>query len=165
MTLPVSGALTLAQIQTEFGGSDPIGMNEYYSGGGIITNNQLPTSGPISMADFYGKSSIIREPTSGELYNYEDGSGTYFWELWSAEYSGGPYIVSIAWNADHVYSSGYLVAATGGPSISAAYRIEGQPHEVTSIVRDGYTYHRGAPITSWQDGGDYEIYAIYRTKP
>ena len=34
MVLPVSpNSISLAQIQTEFGGSDPIGINEYYAGG------------------------------------------------------------------------------------------------------------------------------------
>lgn len=33
MTLPSSGALSLSQLQTEFGGINPVSMSEYYAGG------------------------------------------------------------------------------------------------------------------------------------
>lgn len=56
MTLPASGTITLAQIQTEFGGSNPIGLSEYYRGGAYVTTNNtgVPTSGAITLSNFYG---------------------------------------------------------------------------------------------------------------
>lgn len=57
MALQSSGPISLTQIQTEFGGSDPISLTEYYRGGAYTTDNNtgVPTSGAISMAgDFYG---------------------------------------------------------------------------------------------------------------
>lgn len=60
MPLPTSGTLTLAQIQTEFGGADPISLNEYYAGGANVpagtsgTNGAVPSSGTISISNFYG---------------------------------------------------------------------------------------------------------------
>ena len=51
MTLQSSGAISLANVQTEFGGSNPIGINEYY---GVASG--VPASGTISLANFYGKS-------------------------------------------------------------------------------------------------------------
>jgi hypothetical protein len=56
MTLPASGTITLAQIQTEFGGSNPIGLNEYYRNGAYVTpnNTSVPTSGAITLSNFYG---------------------------------------------------------------------------------------------------------------
>lgn len=53
MTLQSSGAISLADVQTEFGGSNPIGINEYY---GVAAG--VPGSGTISLNDFYGKSAI-----------------------------------------------------------------------------------------------------------
>jgi hypothetical protein len=57
MALPSSGAISLANIQTEFGGSNPISLSEYYQGGGIIGSgvytNNIPTSGAIQLDDFY----------------------------------------------------------------------------------------------------------------
>ena len=65
MTLPSSGPLSLSDIQTEFGGSNPIGINEYYAGGGLVpagtsgTYGAVPTSGQISIQNFYGTSNYI----------------------------------------------------------------------------------------------------------
>jgi hypothetical protein len=64
MTLPTSGPLTLADIQTEFGGSNPISLSEYYAGGGLVpsgttgTFGAVPSSGAISIRDFYGTSAF-----------------------------------------------------------------------------------------------------------
>lgn len=51
MTLPASGALTLTAIATEFGGSAPHAMSEYYAAAAGV-----PASGAIKFSDFYGKS-------------------------------------------------------------------------------------------------------------
>ena len=60
MTLPNSGSLALSQIQSEFGGSNPIGLNEYYRGGANVPSHAntsgIPSSGTISVNQFYGKS-------------------------------------------------------------------------------------------------------------
>lgn len=78
MTLPASGTLSLSQIQAEFGlgGSNPISLSEYYRGGSyvpnIAANNNIPTSGAISISNFYsGQGRIIATLTSsGNLYNF-----------------------------------------------------------------------------------------------
>lgn len=56
MALPLSGPLSLSQIQTEFGGTNPISMSEYYRGGPFVSNNNtsVPTSGVIRISNFYG---------------------------------------------------------------------------------------------------------------
>jgi len=60
MTLPSSGPLSIANIQTEYGGSDPVGLNEYYAGGTYVptgtsgVNGPIPSSGTIAISDFYG---------------------------------------------------------------------------------------------------------------
>ena len=63
MALPSSGVLTLDDIQTEFGGTNPIDLSDYYRGGGLVPNSALnaaiPTSGAISVGDFYGATNVI----------------------------------------------------------------------------------------------------------
>jgi len=65
MPLPSSGVLTLQDIQTEFGGSNPIGLNEYYAGGAFVpsgtvgTHGAVPSSGALAIRDFYGTSAIV----------------------------------------------------------------------------------------------------------
>ena len=56
MALQSSGLITLAQIQAEFGGSNPISLSEYYRNGAYVTSNNtsVPTSGAISVSNFYG---------------------------------------------------------------------------------------------------------------
>lgn len=60
MTLPSSGQISLAQIHTEFGGPAPYSLFNYYRGGSYVpntsTNSKVPTSGAISLEDFYGAS-------------------------------------------------------------------------------------------------------------
>jgi len=63
MALQSSGAISLANIQTEFGGTNPIGLSEYYRGGGLVPdsgpNAAIPTSGVISVSDFYGSANSL----------------------------------------------------------------------------------------------------------
>tara|TARA_R100000951_G_scaffold77906_1_gene65749 strand:- start:701 stop:1543 length:843 start_codon:yes stop_codon:yes gene_type:complete len=63
MALPSSGVLTLDDIQTEFGGTNPIDLSDYYRGGGLVpdtaTNAGIPTSGVISVTDFYGAVNLL----------------------------------------------------------------------------------------------------------
>jgi hypothetical protein len=55
MTIKASGSpLNLLEIQNEFGGATPISLDEYY---GLASG--LPTSGQISINDFYGKQFLV----------------------------------------------------------------------------------------------------------
>ena len=91
MALPTSGPLSLADIQTEFGGSNPISLSEYYAGGAYVpagttgTNGPVPSEGTISISNFYGTSNVVTETqtvTVGTfsfkgLTNYGFSSGSY----------------------------------------------------------------------------------------
>jgi hypothetical protein len=58
MALPLSGPISLSDIQAEFGGTNPINLSEYYKGGAYVLNTDyapnVPRSGTISITDFYG---------------------------------------------------------------------------------------------------------------
>ncbi len=60
MTLPNSGAISINSLVGEYGGSAPHAMSEYYKGGGLVANHSgnpnVPTSGAISLSNFYGAS-------------------------------------------------------------------------------------------------------------
>jgi hypothetical protein len=64
MPLQSSGAISLADVQTEFGGANPIGLDEYY---GVASG--VPASGTISLANFYGTS--FQWPVSSFDYVYD----------------------------------------------------------------------------------------------
>lgn len=69
MALQSSGAISLANIQTEMGGVNPIGINEYYG-----WDSGIPVSGTISMSHFYGQ-----ERPNGTL-EYAS-AGTFYWDV------------------------------------------------------------------------------------
>lgn len=64
MPIPSTGALALSAVQTEFGGSNPISLSEYYAGGTYVaagtsgTNGAVPASGAISVSKFYGTTAV-----------------------------------------------------------------------------------------------------------
>jgi hypothetical protein len=73
MTLPASGPITFAQLQSEYsgyGGAYPIALTEYYRGGSYVRsvypdgtgsiNTNVPTSGTISMSNFYNGQGVFR---------------------------------------------------------------------------------------------------------
>lgn len=76
MALQTSGAISLANIQTEFGGNNPISLSEYY---GVASG--VPGSGTISLGDFYGKSAGMPDGTYYALPgtgSNVSGNSTYF---------------------------------------------------------------------------------------
>lgn len=58
MPIPSSGPISLFDIQSSAGGTDPISITEYYKGGTYIDASwiapNVPTSGEISIGNFYG---------------------------------------------------------------------------------------------------------------
>ena len=105
MALPASGAISLASIQNEFGGTTPISIDEYYRGGanvGAVSSTVgIPASGAISFDDFHGKAaaaggsgfSIVVTP--GTIY--KDGTGTITTASVTAVPSGQTGSVTYAW--------------------------------------------------------------------
>jgi hypothetical protein len=67
MTIPTTN-VTLTDIQTEFGGTAPINLSEYYAGGPYVPNppptsgsqtGPIPTSGPIKIGFFKGVTKVV----------------------------------------------------------------------------------------------------------
>ena len=69
MPLQTSGTMSLDDIQDEFGGSNPIAINEYYKGGSNVpsttANSSIPTSGEIAFDDFYGGNDATSSSSGG----------------------------------------------------------------------------------------------------
>lgn len=69
MALQTSGAISLLDIQNEFGGSNPIGINEYYGAA-----SGIPASGTISLNQFYGASAYVAPTMTSTARNYRSTS-------------------------------------------------------------------------------------------
>ena len=82
LAIPSTGACSLQTIQTEFGGTNPISMSEYYAGGAYTpagTKGNLgaiPTSGSISIGHFRGSSNIVTMPPAGSMPTFYRSSST-----------------------------------------------------------------------------------------
>ena len=76
MALPFNGPISLIDIQTEFGGSSPQELHEYYRAGTHVPSNpttmHIPTGSAgttISLFDFYGSSNnATGNPTPATIY-------------------------------------------------------------------------------------------------
>lgn len=78
MAIPASGtAISVNTIVGEFGGTTPHSLSEYYRGGGLVPNTpgnaNIPTSGAIPMAGFYGSANrtAIALSIASDTYNYD----------------------------------------------------------------------------------------------
>lgn len=86
MTLQTSGVISLTDVQTEFGGSNPVGLAEYYRGGTLVPSGttagtgssqttpltpaapaQISTAGTIQLSQFYGTTAFNPVAPSGSL--------------------------------------------------------------------------------------------------
>ena len=124
MALPTSGPLSLADIQGEFGGANPISLSEYYAGNGLVapgttgTYGPVPSIGsPISIQNFYGTAatgplSIIIDPSA--LTNIFSGSGFVNSDPATGIASGGSGGYSYAWTfvSGDTYTINFPSAAT-----------------------------------------------------
>ena len=69
MATPVyPNAIKFSDIQTEFGGSNPISLSEYYAGGSLVSSYQ--TGQPLGV--------VTAVPTSGQALKLGNFQGTYF---------------------------------------------------------------------------------------
>lgn len=70
MALQTSGAISLANLQSEYGGSNPISMSEYYRNGGLVPNS-ISSTGPGSYTSYQ----YSRNSTDWNVYIF----GTINW--------------------------------------------------------------------------------------
>lgn len=119
MPLQSSGLISLLDIQNEFGGSNPIGIDEYY---GVAPG--IPASGLISLDDFYGASACdtTTAPTLTNTYTISGGNQNYgrWFQITSSKY----YFSHNGYNSNqgrvhirnHDDTGEILVTAPGGTS-------------------------------------------------
>ncbi len=93
MAIQSSGAISLQDIEDEFTGSHPISLSEYYG------SDTVPSSGAISLNDFYGTS------------NWTPGSQTFT--------SSGTFTPPAGTNTSTVFTV-TLVAGGGGVEAAVA---------------------------------------------
>ncbi|HKU64438.1 MAG TPA: hypothetical protein VJQ06_05220 [Rhizomicrobium sp.] len=128
MTLPSSGPLSLSAIQGEFGGSNPIGLSEYYAGGGLVPSGTTsPVAGavpssvgtPISIYNFYGTTKFtgrVDDLTSPGTTDVQVPSGAVSVLIECVAGGGG------GGNGDYDLNQDLIIGGGGGASGSACIK-------------------------------------------
>ena len=76
MALQVSGAISFLDIRNEFGGTNPVNISNYYRGGALVpdidANSNIPSSGTITLNNFYGGRTLRAIEISDSSQNPKD---------------------------------------------------------------------------------------------
>lgn len=169
MVLPASGAISIGQINTEFGrglNPNPQSLSEYYRGGTYVTNwsrnNAIPTSGAISLSNFRGAE--YARPFEIKLLKH----GTPFAEtLFSS--TADPRRNIIAVQMLGAGNTGMLPApfATmdGVPASGLVYQNSTVSDDGQSITITSFLVPTGVPTIRFPDGTGtcavYEVFGVY----
>ena len=105
MALPTS-VLGMGAIQTEFGGSNPIALSEYYG-----VNANVPASGTIRMAQFLGISAVTANIVARSFGDTNYSSG--YVKAYSVYRANGQYSSIVDTNSV-IYNNTWLVSGSAG---------------------------------------------------
>jgi hypothetical protein len=138
MPVTSSGLIRLSgDIVAEFGGSAPHALSEYYRDAGLVTsgNTTVPTTGAISLSDFYGTTAIVNRDIRVQM-SYNAGHTYSAFGVTSANSTAAPqsYSGSLLFNSFTIYSPVFR-AGTGylGQNLSFTYgqNEDAQPASLT----------------------------------
>lgn len=172
MALQSSGAISLNDIQTEFGGSNPISLSEYYRNGGLVTSNNtnVPTSGTISLSNFYGavkqfSFNITSNISQANLYSLAISAGWNGSDPILATIDSGIYVYSDSTAVAGLtipnnfsgkltlVNNGYIIGKGGEGGSSGANGANGGPAIVNSATGVALTNAASAFIAGGGGGG------------
>lgn len=122
MTIPAFGTTSLNAVQTEFGGTNPIGISEYYN---ADPYKPVPSAGTIKLSNFRGTSSRTARITTAFSDDVEPRAG------YSA-YKGSMYYTEESGLDESAFGS--ITKTTGlitGKTVSAI--VVQYPHEFSGI--------------------------------
>ena len=135
MAIPSSGPLAMTAIQTEFGGSNPISLSEYYAGGSYVgsgtsgTYGAVPSSGTISIQNFYGTSA--GPVPSQQAFTT---AGTYTWVAPTAVTT-----ISVVCVGGGGAGGGGSTSPSGGAGGGGGGGALGWQNNITVVPGNGYT--------------------------
>jgi len=132
MPIPGPGtAISMTTIATEFGGTVPHSLSEYYRGGGLVpnspTNAAIPTSGTIAMGDFYGSSNRV-------AYTLTISASTNNYDVYT---NRGPSYVAGASDITVQVNPGVTVGSTSTPTYAMLVPSSFSPTDTITIINNG----------------------------
>ena len=90
MTIPTSGTVSFANLRDEYGDTNPVSINEFYRGGGLVpdslpNNGPVPTGGNISLEDMRGSSDEFVAVVDGIFPNGLDVDSLFTPTAWASD--------------------------------------------------------------------------------
>lgn len=134
MAIPGPGvAISMNTIATEFGGTVPHSLSEYYRGGGLVPNTPgnlgIPTSGQIAIGNFYGSANrtAIALTISSNSYNYD---------VYTVASASPLYVAGIS-DITVTVNPGVIVGSTATPTYAMLVPSAFNPGDTVTIVNNG----------------------------
>ena len=130
MALQTSGAISLANVQSEFGGSNPVGMAEYYRGGSYVPTTVGGAAG--SWSSYYGNTTTY--------YWLDVGNTGGFSIRWNNSNIGGANSGTTLTTGGYEYQRGTLyttVSGGKGSPTSYYYRVRRRTTATSETVNTG----------------------------
>lgn len=132
MPIPGPGtAISMTTIATEFGGTVPHSLNEYYRGGGLVPNtpgnSAIPTSGTISMGNFYGSANRVAVALT-------IAANTNSYDVYT---NRGPTYVPGSSDITVTVNPGVTVGSTSVPAYAMLVPSSFSPTDTVTIVNNG----------------------------
>jgi len=132
MPIPGPGtAISMTTIATEFGGTVPHSLSEYYRGGGLVPNSPgnaaIPTSGQIAMGNFYGSANrtAIALTISANSFNYD------------VYTNRGPTYVAGTSDITVTVNPGITVGSTSAPTYALLVPSAFNPADTVTVINNG----------------------------
>lgn len=166
MVLPSSGAISFSQLQSEFGGSNPISLSEYYKGGSLVPNGVSYSNYGTGISGGFPANS----PTSGAISLGSSFYGADLANVYTTLYSGGTSPVKTAWSNPVSASfsvSTYLGPLSSGDTFAVCSRAtsgwpSGWSYAGYDTVIIACTYGSSTSLTAPQYGSkQFRIYCSY----
>jgi len=152
MALQTSGPISLNDIQTEFGGSNPIAISEYYGAAAGI-----PASGTISIGAFYGASA---GPAYLDTQTITVGSQSSQYVTWRGYDGDTLNFGSISDGTSNLYGGATILRITNVNNNATSFQVQGNRANSgwTTMTIDGvdfartaasYNYSSSSNSTTW----------------
>ena len=162
MALQTSGAISLSEVQSEFTGSNPISLSEYYRSGAYVPSGAtaIPASGAIAISDFYGGSNQFAFSITSNTVNADiralaisagwDGStplaanvNSGVW-LYSNSTSTGGVVVSGSFPSGvTIVNSGNIIGMGGGPNAAGGMALQITTSDTVSVANNSGAFIAG----------------------
>lgn len=162
MTIQSSGPIKFSELQTEFGGSNPVSLSEYYAGGAYVpagtsgVNGAVPTSGALALSKFYGTvKGPIFTPDGGTSAGSAVAIGNSGFTNTNRTISSN---IPVVWTWTRTYGTvGSVSVASGGTAASITFNVNSSLPQTTvwsvSATGNGTTRYWTVTLSVEGNGG------------